>query len=209
MKTGDDLYEDRMKKLLASCNKKFYIDSIAHEPACEPYGICTNDGCSFKGFMQRWLGITYQLVPGLQDEIRPLIMGTAKGAAQACSGGPQGTLCGNKWVGYDGGFDGIHKFSTELAAIEAIQASLIDRAADIFSLESGGTHDKVIRIANELKREKENRHKRFNDELEKGIEKRRRSKKSKKEKNGACHGSVQSRWAFAVMILAICKILTS
>ncbi|KAK8214002.1 glycosyl hydrolase family 76-domain-containing protein [Phyllosticta capitalensis] len=93
-----------------------------YEPACEPNGMCNTDQLSFKAYLSRWMAKTTVLVPETLDTIKPLIVASAKGAADACTG-PYALNCGFRWN--TGGFDGMAGLGQQLAALEVFNALLL------------------------------------------------------------------------------------
>jgi mannan endo-1,6-alpha-mannosidase len=99
------------------------IQRSLYEYACEPSNNCNNDQFSFKAYMSRWLAKSAVVAPYILSEVRTLLTTSALAAAQSCSGGSDGTTCGEKW--YVNGYDGIYGVGQELSALETIQSLLV------------------------------------------------------------------------------------
>lgn len=109
------------------------------EVACEPYGTCTTDQFTFKGFTMRWLALVAQLVPTTASTIWPLIQASAKGAAGQCDGGTDGVTCGMTWNATT--WDGSYGVGQQMSALAAVQANMItinDLKAP-YTTDTGGT----------------------------------------------------------------------
>lgn len=94
-----------------------------YQPACEPYETCNNDQFSFKAYLARWMAKSAIVAPLITTEVKTLLMRSASAAAQACSGGVNGTDCGTKW--YVGGYDGNTGVGQQMSALETVQALLL------------------------------------------------------------------------------------
>ena len=82
------------------------LPSHRYEVACEPNGNCNVDQLSFKAYLSRWMAATTKVAPWTSDQILPLLASSAQAAAQSCSGGNDGNVCGTRWTqaGWDGTF---------------------------------------------------------------------------------------------------------
>ena len=114
---------------------KFY--SHRYEVACEPNGNCDVDQLSFKAYLSRWMAATTKVAPWTSDQILPLLASSAQAAAQSCSGGNDGNVCGTKWT--QAGWDGTSGVGQQMSALEVIQSNLIKKVAGPVSNSTGGT----------------------------------------------------------------------
>ncbi|RYP58294.1 hypothetical protein DL769_009014 [Monosporascus sp. CRB-8-3] len=131
---GDEVWGDRTAKLLKGARVYFSpfenATNIMYEAACEPYGICNTDQKSFKGYVSRFLWATTRMMPSTLPEIRTLLTASAIAAGKACSGGEDGTTCGQKW--YTGGYDGVPGLGQQTSALETVQGLLAQEATPPF-----------------------------------------------------------------------------
>lgn len=105
------------RRLILTQNHSLY------ERACEPSNTCNNDQHSFKAYMSRWLAKASVVAPFIAPQVKSLLNASAQAAAQSCSGGENGTVCGQKW--YVGGYDGSLGVGQQLSALETVQALLL------------------------------------------------------------------------------------
>ncbi|KAJ9642852.1 hydrolase 76 protein [Coniosporium tulheliwenetii] len=94
---------------------------VIYEPACESNGMCNIDQLAFRGLFARWLSRTALAAPFTADAIFPVLGVSAEAAAEVCN--PE---CGARW--YRPGDDGERGLSTQLSALEVIQANLVGQA---------------------------------------------------------------------------------
>ena len=114
-------------------------NNVMSEVACEPNGKCNVDQRSFKAHLSRWMAASIKRAgPVVRDNFMPKIQASAQAAAQQCSGGNDGNTCGLKWTN-GATFDGSTGVGEQMAALQIIQANLIDSAADPVSEKKGGT----------------------------------------------------------------------
>lgn len=107
------------------------------EVACEPQKSCNYDQPSFKAYLSRWMAATTQIAPFTTDFIMPKLQASAKGAAQQCSGAPNGgTTCGRTWNSAT--WDGMQGVGEEMSALSVIQANLISKVAPPVTADRGG-----------------------------------------------------------------------
>lgn len=125
--TGDPKWTQRTEKILGAARSFFSpfenATNIMYEHACEQVFTCNADMRSFKGYFSRFVYGASLFVPSIQPVIEELWHTSAKAAANACTGGPDGTTCGQKW--YVGGFDGLTGLGEEMCALETIQGLLV------------------------------------------------------------------------------------
>ncbi|KAK0645676.1 glycoside hydrolase [Cercophora newfieldiana] len=128
--TGDPKWTKRTERLLEG--SKFFFSpfdnatNIMYEAACEHVHSCNTDMRSFKGYLSRFIYAASVLVPSIVPTVNELLGTSAAAAAQACTGGADGTTCGQKW--YVGGFDGMTGLGEEMCALETIQGLLATQA---------------------------------------------------------------------------------
>jgi len=72
------------------------IENLIYEPACEfrDPPTCNQDQVTFKGYWARFLSLSAQLAPFIQDRVSTVIRTSASYAARICNGGPPGDFCG-------------------------------------------------------------------------------------------------------------------
>jgi len=105
---------------------------VLFESACAPNNNCNTDQLAFRAVLARALGATLALTRGssisesLYNRISTTLRASAIGAAAACSGGDNGTLCGSDWS--YGDWDGSSGLGQSLSALEVILANLPAKA---------------------------------------------------------------------------------
>lgn len=134
---GSDIWKQRVNQMVNGSNI-FFINDIMYEP-CEPSGKCNVDQRSFKAYFSRWMASTAKLAPFVHDTIMGRLASSAVAAAQSCTGGSSGTQCGLKWT--DGRFDGSIGVGEQMAALEVVQARLVESAPDLVTANTGGTSE--------------------------------------------------------------------
>ncbi|KAK3319311.1 glycoside hydrolase family 76 protein [Apodospora peruviana] len=125
--TKDAKWTTRVNTLMGGA-KTFFTPfenatNIMYEHACEQHDVCNVDMRSFKGYLSRFMYASTLYVPEILPTVNELLGTSAKHAAQACTGGVNGTTCGQKW--YVGGFDGTVGLGEEMCALETIQGLLV------------------------------------------------------------------------------------
>lgn len=83
------------------------------------------------------MAATTKVAPWTSDQILPLLASSAQAAAQSCSGGNDGNVCGTKWT--QAGWDGTFGVGQQMSALEVIQSNLIKKVAGPVSNSTGGT----------------------------------------------------------------------
>lgn len=109
-----------------------------YEVACEPNGKCDNDQMSFKAYLSRWMAVATQLAPFTSATITNYLAKSAIAAAQQCSGGTSGTVCGLKWID-NSTYDGTYGPGQQMAAMQVFIGNLIRYAAPPLTNDTGGT----------------------------------------------------------------------
>lgn len=107
---------------------KRYGGKILSEYNCEIPKNCDGNSACFKGFLASWLAFMTTLVPGMTQEIVPKLKASAVAAAQQCSGGSGGNLCGMKW--FMDTYDGTKGIGREMSALSVMSSSLIEQKSD-------------------------------------------------------------------------------
>ncbi|KAH7165560.1 glycoside hydrolase [Dactylonectria macrodidyma] len=129
--TGKAEWVTRTEKLLDGAEWFFSpfdnSTNILYEAACEKVNRCNTDMTTFKGYLSRFMYLTTQLVPSLTDKVMSFMHPSAQAAAIACTGGPTGRTCGQRW--YIGGYDNNYGLGQQMCALETIQGLLIDQVA--------------------------------------------------------------------------------
>jgi mannan endo-1,6-alpha-mannosidase len=97
---------------------------ILFEAMCEKRAACNVDQVSFKAYLARWLAATSQLAPFTSGRVGAILQASAMGAAAACTAGPYGNTCGEKW--YTNSSDGTSGLGQQLAAMEVMYALLVN-----------------------------------------------------------------------------------
>ncbi|KAI5776462.1 putative cell wall glycosyl hydrolase Dfg5 [Geopyxis carbonaria] len=147
-------WEDHTTKLLKATDKQFfnmnpeYPPNVMSESACE-FTIngrpptCNTDQRSFKAYLSRFMGQTYQLVPSTREWIMERLKPSAEAAAKSCTGGSDGMVCGLAWgLGkYDDAPYGIAKggVGEHMAAMELFANLLVKDAKMPVTQKTGGT----------------------------------------------------------------------
>jgi len=101
--------------------------NIMFEAQCELTSRCDVDQLSMKAYLARWLAGTSLLAPFAAGRVGTLLRASAIGAASACTAGPYGNTCGEKW--YIDGSDGTSGLGQQLSAMEVMYALLVNETA--------------------------------------------------------------------------------
>ena len=110
------------------------------ETACEPNETCHDDEFAFKALASQFIGATVQKAPFIANYWMPKLQASAKGAAQQCSGGTDGTTCGFKWT--DDKYDGSSGVGQQLGAMNVLMANVMVEGGSpaLTATTTGGTH---------------------------------------------------------------------
>ncbi|KAI1333070.1 glycoside hydrolase family 76 protein [Xylariaceae sp. FL0255] len=123
---GNSTWGDRASGLLKGSQLYFSpfnnATDIMFEESCETLGTCDTDMKSFKGYLSRFMAASTQMMPSLRPDVQKWLDASAIAAGKACSGGENGTTCGEKW--YVGGYDGNTGLGQQLSALETVQGLL-------------------------------------------------------------------------------------
>lgn len=148
-------WQKQTESLLKATDEPFFnLDGAKNkntmrESACEsrpPFTnppTCNTDQRSFKAYMSRFMGLTYQLCPSTRDFIMERIRASAIAAVGSCTGGDDGQTCGLSWLrgGYDGSPYGIAKggVGEHMSVMEVVQNLLVNNATPLRTQNAGGT----------------------------------------------------------------------
>lgn len=147
---GSQLWENRTTGLLTASANTFFspyknTTNVMYEFACEPSNNCDTDQYSFKAYLSRFMAKASVVAPYISGPVTTLLTRSAEAAAQSCSGGANGTICGQKW--YVGGYDGSYGIGQTLSALETVQSLLLLRgdvnSTHRYPLTSGDVHVKA------------------------------------------------------------------
>ncbi|PGG95328.1 hypothetical protein AJ79_08543 [Helicocarpus griseus UAMH5409] len=122
---GDQKWKERLEGTIRGA-EIFFKDNVMTEVACEGNDKCNLDQRSFKAYLSRWMGHTAKLAPFTYDLIMPKLRTSAQAAAKQCSG--PDNACGLRWI-RQGDYDGSTGVGEQMAALEVIQANLVDQVA--------------------------------------------------------------------------------
>ena len=112
--------------------------NVLYEVACETNGKCNVDQLSFKAYLSRWMAATTKVADWTSNQLMPIIQASASAAAQQCSGGDNGRMCGLRWT-QGSTWDGTYGVGQQMAALEVIQSNLISKVAGPVTNSTGGT----------------------------------------------------------------------
>ncbi|KAH6645836.1 family 76 glycoside hydrolase [Truncatella angustata] len=139
-----DMWHERVDGLLNGTDVFFFSDENGSPPvmieiACEGVGLCNLDQRSFKAYLSRWMAATTKWAPWTYGRIKPLLMNSAQAAAQQCTGGENGRMCGLRWANNSGQWDGSTGVGEQMAAMEIVLANMIHDAEPPVTNSTGGT----------------------------------------------------------------------
>ncbi|CAJ2503710.1 Uu.00g111040.m01.CDS01 [Anthostomella pinea] len=139
-----DMWHDRVDGLLNNTELIFFYgndtaDKVMIEIACEPVNLCDVDQMSFKAYLSRWMAATTKWAPWTFDRIKTLLQNSATAAADQCTGGSNGRMCGLKWANNSGQWDGTIGVGQQMAAMEVVLANMIQQAQAPVTDGTGGT----------------------------------------------------------------------
>ncbi|KAG9244889.1 glycoside hydrolase family 76 protein [Calycina marina] len=139
---GSALWEERTSGLVNASSIFFSNNSIMYEQACEDTdtsaGTCNTDQQTFKAYLARWMAATAKIAPFTTTKIMSWLTSSAEAAAAQCSGGTDGTVCGEHWTAEDV-YDGTYGVGQQMSALQIIAALLVTDAADLVTNSTGGT----------------------------------------------------------------------
>ncbi|EFR05459.1 mannan endo-1,6-alpha-mannosidase DCW1 [Nannizzia gypsea CBS 118893] len=135
--SGSPKWEERVQGILDGLRPFFHPETyVMSEISCEEQGNCETDQRSFKAYLARWMAVSTQFAPFSTNFIMHRLRACARGAAEACTGGDDGTACGLKWT--FGKFDGSTGVGEQMAAMEIFQSNLIRKAVPPVTQSTGG-----------------------------------------------------------------------
>lgn len=112
---------------------------IMTEVACEGVHLCDDDEQSFKAYLARWMAATTKWAPWTYSTIKPLLEASAAAAAVQCTGGGNGRMCGLMWANNGGKWDGTTGVGQQMAAMEVVLATMIQKLDAPVTNSTGGT----------------------------------------------------------------------
>ncbi|EHY54938.1 hypothetical protein HRR83_005803 [Exophiala dermatitidis] len=137
---GAEPWGTRVNQILEGAFKLFfpseYGGNIMSEFQCEPSNNCNNDQSSFKAYLSRWMAVTTLMVPSTADQIMAKLQASAAGAAQQCTGGDNGRMCGRRWYST---WDSTTGVGQQMQALSVIGATQINSGIAPKSVDTGGT----------------------------------------------------------------------
>ncbi|EXJ60839.1 hypothetical protein A1O7_04992 [Cladophialophora yegresii CBS 114405] len=137
---GAEPWGSRVQEILDGAFHLFfpaeYGGNIMSEFQCESTMVCNNDQSSFKAYLSRWMAVTAMIVPQTYDQIMPKLRDSAVGAAQQCTGGNNGRMCGRQWYA---GFDGSSGVGQQMQALAVIGATTVNPSIAPKTADTGGT----------------------------------------------------------------------
>ncbi|KAL2423959.1 Mannan endo-1,6-alpha-mannosidase DCW1 [Exophiala dermatitidis] len=139
---GAEPWGTRVNQILEGAFKLFfpseYGGNIMSEFQCEPSNNCNNDQSSFKAYLSRWMAVTTLMVPSTADQIMAKLQASAAGAAQQCTGGDNGRMCGRRWYST---WDSTTGVGQQMQALSVIGATQINSGIAPKSVDTGGTSE--------------------------------------------------------------------
>lgn len=139
--SAEPLWRERVDGMLHGTAVFFTGDekNIMTEVACESVHLCDLDQQSFKAYLSRWLAATTKWAPWTYEYIKPLLDASAMAAAQQCTGGSNGRMCGLIWANNNGHWDGTTGIGQQMAAMEVVLGTMIKNLDDPVTDSTGGT----------------------------------------------------------------------
>lgn len=131
------MWKSRVQGLLDATNV-FFLDGVMSEVACESNGKCDVDQMSFKAYLARWMAATTKMAPFTYDAVQAKLASSATAAAEQCSGGNNGRMCGLRWT-MGATWDGSFGVGQQMSALEVIQSNLINQVGGPVTNATGGT----------------------------------------------------------------------
>jgi mannan endo-1,6-alpha-mannosidase len=125
---GDQKWLDYLNGFLKGADLFFpeqYGGGIMSEIQCEQSDTCNVDQASFKAYLTRWMSVAALLVPDVKDQILERLATSAVAAGGQCSGGDDGTTCGQRW--YESVYDGSVGVGEQMSATSIFANALISQ----------------------------------------------------------------------------------
>lgn len=135
-KTNNTDWKTRTQNLF-NATAYFFNENKVMKEVCEPSNNCNLDQQSFKAYLARFMAASTKSAPFLYDQTMTYLDASAVAAAKICDGGDTGTTCGLSWT--KGTYDGNYGVGEQMAALEAVQSTLIKKAVAPVSSTTGGT----------------------------------------------------------------------
>lgn len=125
---GSAVWEQRTAGFLGASAQYFdqfkNATNIMVETACETVNRCDTDQFSFKGYLSRFMWASTLMAPFTKKQVNTYLQTSAVAAARTCSGGADGSTCGQHWY-WDTAFDGSFGVGQQMSALETIQGLLV------------------------------------------------------------------------------------
>lgn len=93
---------------------------------CEPKLGCDGNSACFKGILASSLALTASISADEANQITAKLKSSAQAAATTCSGGSDGSDCGQRWYGNK--WDGSSGLEQQTSALSVLSASLFSGA---------------------------------------------------------------------------------
>lgn len=138
---AETLWRSRVNGLVTGL-KVFFTGQdydIMTEVACEGVQLCDDDEQSFKAYLARWMAATTKWAPWTHGTIKPLLEASAAAAAAQCTGGGNGRMCGLMWANNSGEWDGTTGVGQQMAAMEVVLGTMIQKMDAPVTNSTGGT----------------------------------------------------------------------
>lgn len=139
--SNNQLWRNRVDALINGL-QVFFIgpqSNIMTEVACESVKLCDLDQQSFKAYLARWMAATTKWAPWTYASVKPQLDASATAAAQQCTGGSNGRMCGLRWANNSGQWDGTTGVGQQMAAMEVVLATMIQVLEAPVTNSTGGT----------------------------------------------------------------------
>lgn len=135
--TGDSKWEDELQKYMNGIEQNLIVNNIVTEYTCANTE-CNNDQRVFKSVLLKALGEITLLLPNTDYATRAqqILDASAQAAAESCSGGSDKKTCGMDWL--QNGWDGMYGLGEQIDALEAIQQSIMNQAAQPVDADTQG-----------------------------------------------------------------------
>jgi mannan endo-1,6-alpha-mannosidase len=127
----------------------FFNNQVMIEVACENNGKCDVDQRSFKAYLARFMAYTAIVAPWTQKQLDPLLKASAAAAAKQCTGGPNQSSCGLRWVD-NGKNDGSFGVGEQMAAVEIVQSLLYNQVPGPATPDAGADVPKTPIVFNSV-----------------------------------------------------------
>jgi len=135
---GGDKWRASIEGILNASSLFFSPQNVMYEQACEVPNNCDTDNFSFKAYLSRWMAASTKFAPFTYNLVMPKLRASAQAAAQQCSGGTDGTTCGQKWT-MGTTWDKSNGVGQQMSALEVIQVNLVSNATGPLTNSTGGT----------------------------------------------------------------------